>query len=218
MAKSFNQLPSPQRSVPAIPVSEMDFFALRENLGVAEDSDPLPTVEPALLPDLVQESRARESQAVGNTGNSVNTRNRVNPDKPLLTGNKTPKKKASIASNTSNTDNGSNSGNSVKTSNSHNTAELTSPLTATPEKEEGGVRQTFVLSRSHLEQLRDYVHARRAGGDYHYSQKQALQQALDLLFTTSGTASPRPSQAREREEQHRERIRQGRLAQNDKDR
>ena len=170
------------------------------------------------MPDPGQESLAQESQPAGNTGNSVNIRNRVNPNNPLFTDNKTPKKKASIASNTGNTDNRSNSGNSDKPGNSHNTAELTFPLNATPEKEAGGVRQTFVLSRSHLEQLRDYVHARRAGGDYHYSQKQALQQALDLLFTTSGTASPRPSQAREREAQHRERIRQGRLAQNDKDR
>ena len=46
----------------------------------------------------------------------------------------------------------------------------------------GDARQTFVLSQSHLEKLRDYVHARRAGGDYAYSQKQAMQEALDLLF------------------------------------
>ena len=48
-----------------------------------------------------------------------------------------------------------------------------------------GVRQTFVLSRGHLEQLRDYVHARRVQGEYTYSQKQALQEALDLLFAGS---------------------------------
>ena len=73
-----------------------------------------------------------------------------------------------------------------------------------------GVRQTFVLSRGHLEQLRDYVHARRAQGDYTYSQKQALQDALDLLFATAEPAAPRPAQARELEQQRRQRIQRGR--------
>ena len=73
-----------------------------------------------------------------------------------------------------------------------------------------GVRQTFVLSRGHLEQLRDYVHARRTQGDYTYSQKQALQEALDLLFARDLPAPPRPTQTREQEEQRRQRIQRGR--------
>jgi len=74
------------------------------------------------------------------------------------------------------------------------------------------VRQTFVLSRAHLEQLRDYVHARRAQGEYTYSQKQALQEALELLFAGTAPAPPRPAQAREQEQQRRQRIQQGRNA------
>jgi hypothetical protein len=220
MAKSFKQLPTTQRRAPAIPLSEMDFFALREPPVAAENSEPLATTKPTPLPDSAPKNLGPENQAAGNTGNSVSTRNPVNPgksDKPLFIGNKTPKKKSSVGSNTSNTDNGSNSDNSDKPGNSRNPAVLISARTSTPTMEEGGVRQTFVLGRGHLEQLRDYVHARRAGGDYSYSQKQALQQALDMLFTTAGPAKPRPSQAREREEHHRERIRQGRQARIDKD-
>jgi hypothetical protein len=67
---------------------------------------------------------------------------------------------------------------------------------------EGDTRQTFVLSRAHLERLRDYVHARRSKGDYLYSQKQALQEALDLLLAGSKPA-PRPQEVREWEQQRR---------------
>nr|GFB54944.1 hypothetical protein [Tanacetum cinerariifolium] len=74
----------------------------------------------------------------------------------------------------------------------------------------GDVRQTLILSKSHFEQLRDLVHARRIAGDYAYSQKQAVREALDLLFATNGIAAPRSDQARERERQHRELIRKGR--------
>lgn len=72
------------------------------------------------------------------------------------------------------------------------------------------VRQTFVLSQDHLERLRDHVHARRTVGDYNYSQKQALQEALDLLFASTAPVSPRPEQVRELEQQRRERMQQGR--------
>ncbi|MDO7877720.1 hypothetical protein Q5H93_23490 [Hymenobacter sp. ASUV-10] len=102
---------------------------------------------------------------------------------------------------------------SVNTSNTHNTdnSDNTSNTgTITPSVEESaGVRQTFVLSRGHLEQLRDYVHARRTQGDVYYSQKQALQEALELLFATAAPAPPRPAQARAREQEHRDRIQQG---------
>ena len=119
--------------------------------------------------------------------------------------------KAETADNTRNT---SNSGN---TSNIGNITASDSPL---PEASPGviatmgseGVRQTFVLNRGHLEQLRDYVHARRAQGDYTYSQKQALQDALDLLFAGAAPAPPRPAQTRAQEQERRQRIQQGRQA------
>lgn len=109
-----------------------------------------------------------------------------------------------------------NTGNIGNASNIGNTAEKTkavsvsaagpAPASAAPD----GVRQTFVLSRGHLEQLRDYVHARRVEGDYTYSQKQALQEALELLFAAAAPVPPRPAQAREQEQQRRQRIQQGR--------
>ncbi|WP_125921654.1 hypothetical protein [Hymenobacter lapidarius] len=119
---------------------------------------------------------------------------------------------AETARNTSNT---SNKGNIGNTSNSGNITASDSPRSETSPgvvavAESEGVRQTFVLGRGHLEQLRDYVHARRAQGDYTYSQKQALQEALDLLFATGAPVAPRPDQTREQEQQRRQRIQQGR--------
>ena len=134
-----------------------------------------------------------------------------------LTDEPTPAKKAvgeaEIAHNTRNI---SNSGNTSNIGNKSNTDELgisgpeLSPGITTAVVGSEGVRQTFVLSRGHLEQLRDYVHARRAQGDYTYSQKQALQDALDLLFASAEPAAPRPAQARELEQQRRQRIQRGR--------
>jgi hypothetical protein len=118
-------------------------------------------------------------------------------------------KKVKVAENTSNTDakkNLVNTGNKNNTSNTD--VEAPDPLAA----EERDLRQTFVVSSVQLEQLRDYVHARRANGDYEYSQKQALQEALSLLFASVPQAPPRPSQTRELEQRRRERIRRGRGA------
>jgi len=109
--------------------------------------------------------------------------------------------------NTGNNSNISNTGNIVKKASA---AATSAPVATVPSGGPDGVRQTFVLSRGHLEQLRDYVHARRAQGDYTYSQKQALQEALDLLFASTAPAPPRPAQTREQEQQRRQRIQQGR--------
>ena len=115
--------------------------------------------------------------------------------------------------NTSNINNISNSGNTSNIS-------ISTDLNSSPESAatilattQDSVRQTFVLSREHLEQLRDYVHSRRAQGDYMYSQKQALQQALELLFASDSPAPPRPAHTREQEKERRQRIRQGRRSQ-----
>lgn len=94
-------------------------------------------------------------------------------------------------------------------SNTGNTAGA-GPVTGLPEAEERDVRQTFVVSSAQLEQLRDFVHARRVQGDYEYSQKQALQEALALLFASVPPAPPRPSQTRQSEQRRRDRIIRGR--------
>jgi hypothetical protein len=115
-----------------------------------------------------------------------------------------------------NTDNISKAGNtgkakkSVNTDNSGNMGNTTSLLADSPAIEERDLRQTFVVSSTQLEQLRDYVHARRAQGNYEYSQKQALQEALSMLFASVPQAAPRPSQTRELEQRRRDRIRRGR--------
>lgn len=119
------------------------------------------------------------------------------------------------ASSTGNTDNISNTDNSSNTSNiakKVGVVPMPASVATTPSATPDGVRQTFVLSQGHLEQLRDYVHARRVQGDYAYSQRQALQEALDLLFAGAAPAPPRPARAREQEQQRRQRIQQGRQA------
>ena len=112
-------------------------------------------------------------------------------------------------------ENTGNTGNKKKlanTNNSSNTGNTSTEDTDSLLPEERDLRQTFVVSSGQLEQLRDYVHARRVNGDYEYSQKQALQQALSLLFASVPQAPPRPSQTRELEQRRRERIRRGRAA------
>ena len=111
--------------------------------------------------------------------------------------------------NIGNTDNTSNIGNTIA---KQEMSALPAPTSTAGSVVPDGVRQTFVLSRGHLEQLRDYVHARRAQGDYTYSQKQALQDALDLLFASAAPAPPRPARAREQEQQRRQQIQRGRQA------
>ena len=111
-----------------------------------------------------------------------------------------------------NTGNTNNKKRTVNTGNSKNTSNTNAENADSVKSEERDLRQTFVVSSGQLEQLRDYVHARRATGDYEYSQKQALQEALSLLFASVPQAPPRPSQTRELEQRRRERIRRGRAA------
>lgn len=120
---------------------------------------------------------------------------------------KKPAESQNEARNTSNNSNTGNISNTIQTM-SAVTVPTVEPTTTNAASD--GVRQTFVLSRGHLEQLRDYVHARRVQGEYTYSQKQALQQALDMLFASSPPVAQRPEQTRQLEQQQQERIKRGR--------
>jgi len=126
------------------------------------------------------------------------------------------KKRAAASSNIDNTSNTAEVLEKSSVSNTSNTKPTPAsipapaPVVKSAEEEDRDLRQTFVVSSKQLEQLRDHVHARRAQGDYEYSQKQALQEALALLFASVPQAAPRPSQTRELEQQRRERIRRGR--------
>lgn len=125
-----------------------------------------------------------------------------------------PAGRAVAANSKSNTVNNSNTGNISNTERIVKAKVPVAPTAMEVGDAADGVRQTFVLSRGHLEQLRDYVHARRSQGDYTYSQKQALQEGLDLLFANAAPAAPRPAQTRELEQQRRERILRGRQVKN----
>jgi hypothetical protein len=61
---------------------------------------------------------------------------------------------------------------------------ITSPKNDLNKDSSKDLRQTFIVSTSNFEQLKDYVHTRRVNGDTYYSQKNALADALALLFQT----------------------------------
>ena len=189
MAKTFKNLPTPVSVASARPASERDFFDLSD--------DPQPAIIPVVIPPVAPDFNNTHNTVIpGNTSNASST---DSGEAKLKTS------RAEKKGNTGNPgviDNGSKNSNTTSSEDSdrRDAAALT-----------GDARQTFVLSRLHLERLRDYVHARRAGGDYTYSQKQALQEALDLLFAGTDPVETRPDQVKEREQERRQRIQQGRL-------
>jgi hypothetical protein len=75
-----------------------------------------------------------------------------------------------------------------------------------------GVRQTFVVGAQSLEELRNFVHAKRAAGAYWYSQRQAIEEGLALLFAAHGPLTPRPDHIQIQEQERRARIQKGRRA------
>ena len=72
------------------------------------------------------------------------------------------------------------------------------------------VRQTFVVREDYLEKLKDYVHMIRVTEDSYYTQKDAMHEALDMLFQSAGEIKPRPDKLKEREQDRAQRIRRGR--------
>lgn len=60
----------------------------------------------------------------------------------------------------------------------------TESVESSNEKTKKYTRQTFVISLDHAEKLRDFVHTKKLREDYNYTQKQALENALELLFNT----------------------------------
>ena len=74
------------------------------------------------------------------------------------------------------------------------------------------VRQTFVVREDYLEKLKDYVHMIRVTEDSYYTQKDAMHEALDMLFESAGEIKPRPDKLKEREQERAQRIRKGRAS------
>lgn len=204
MAKTFKNLPLPELATPAKRASERDFFDL------SDDSQPTPVAD---LPPKIDANPVAivEMDVTSNQGHSDNTGNTHHASNPTI------KKRAGgnrsgSGSSHENTGVIGNNGNTTHPGILNNTNVQENAGAVMPAIGGRDVRQTFVLSQGHLEQLRDHVHARRVAGDYNYSQKQALQEALDLLFASTTPVSPRPEQVRELEKQRRERIQQGRLS------
>lgn len=86
--------------------------------------------------------------------------------------------------------------------------ETITPVTlVTPVQEEPiEVRQTFIVKNSHLEKLKDYVHYRRQQGHSFYTQKEALNDALDAFFEVKSQIPTRPDFIKEAEQHRSNRI------------
>jgi uncharacterized membrane protein len=125
--------------------------------------------------------------------------------------------KSVIPSKNSQVDNSNNTSNTRKTKSSAHREEATS----TPERisdsiadvtgvteDDIDVRQTFIVGQQYLDRLKDYVHTKRMSGQYEYTQKQALHEALDKLFE-GATIEVRPAHIRQQEESRKQRIRRG---------
>ncbi len=86
-------------------------------------------------------------------------------------------------------------------------ATITPVILVTPiQNEPIEVRQTFIVKNSHLEKLKDYVHFRRQQGHSYYTQKEALNDALDAFFEVKSKIPTRPDFIKEAEQQRANRI------------
>jgi hypothetical protein len=193
MTKTFKDLLSSGNALPK-PLFERDFFDMTEQVNLPA----LPSTPPATLPvDSLGEDTAILDLDASTTSHpsliSSNPKagNKTTPT--VVQGKPGKKSKAGTAG---------------------STPQPGIPLPPAPTTSAGSrnVRQTFVLEESYLERIRDYVHARRSQGDYQYSQKQLLEEALDLRLASQNPAPPRPAELREQEQQLRVRIQQGRQA------
>lgn len=200
MAKSFKNLTPPNTTTSIKRDSERDFLDQIEDAQATDQKEVL-----LAATNTPTNARLAEGNDVAEFGDT----NRMGKSAEEKQANKSQvKNKVSSSVNIGNT---SKPGNTTHTDNSRNSG-TENTVTTKKGGENPDVRQTFILGQEHLEKLRDHVHARKAGGDYNYSQKQALQEALDLLFASGAPVAPRPDQVRELEQQRREQIQQGRLA------
>ena len=79
-----------------------------------------------------------------------------------------------------------------------------------PQEDAKDIRQTFVIREDYLERLKDYVHMMRITEDSYYTQKDAMQDALDKLFESAGEIPERPEKLKDREKERASRIRKAR--------
>jgi hypothetical protein len=72
------------------------------------------------------------------------------------------------------------------------------------------IRTTLVMGEDYLEWMKDYVYSRKVKGDFRFTQKEALHEAIDLLKKKVGKLPPRPDSEREAENKFKQQIKKGR--------
>lgn len=97
-------------------------------------------------------------------------------------------------------------GNSDESSTSLKAKEVTPVISVTlSDLDLKDVRQTFIIRNDYLEKLKDYVHHKRQAGYSFYTQKEALQEALEAFFSLQDVPT-RPDFIKEAEQKRANRI------------
>lgn len=68
-----------------------------------------------------------------------------------------------------------------------------------PADEPKNIAHSFYITDVYLDQLKDFVYHKKTTVDPYYSQKEALLEALDLLFATAVSVPGRPASIRKKE-------------------
>lgn len=77
-------------------------------------------------------------------------------------------------------------------------------------EEHQNLRQSFIIQDYYLNKLRDFVHFKKMNVNPYYTQKEALQEALDLLFSTIKKIPERPETVKLAEMRRSGKIKRGR--------
>ena len=70
------------------------------------------------------------------------------------------------------------------------------------------IRQTFMIDKGYLEKIKNYVYLKKTQGQFDYSQKEVLHDALNLLFQNT-TIPERPDHVKKTEMQRSSNIMKG---------
>ncbi|UOG77492.1 hypothetical protein MTX78_24410 (plasmid) [Hymenobacter tibetensis] len=222
MAKSFKQL-STDTTQSAKPTSEKDILDFLEQDWLTPASPAAPTSQAATSESQEKISKSGQRKTSNNTGKPSNLSNTNNTSNTSNSTADVPRQSSEAeeihGKGQRRVDAKEGKPNSAKKASVDkpiaavtdvvDATEVTTVTNVTPEHDVD-VRQTFVLSQQYLEGLKNYVHTKRMSGQYDFTQKQALHQALDLLFATA-QIEERPLQIRQKEEVRRQQIRKGKL-------
>jgi len=89
-------------------------------------------------------------------------------------------------------------------------ASLSSSAPPSLNEEPKSIRQSFVIQDDYLDKLKDFVHFKKHTENPYYTQKEALQEALDLLFQTVNQIPERPRAVKLAEQKRSGKIKKGR--------